>query len=273
MKIVILSFNHPVLTESAVNSALEIAEKDKILLVHNGSLPQNIMHLKYKFPDIEHLVILENKGFSGGANAGLKKAFEVSEWVLFMSNDCELTALPDVNLKSGIYAPVIFRRNTFQIESVGGAFNKKLLQLRHLKSAQKLFPEEDFYVPGAAFVIDKNSFEKLNGFDETLGTYWEDVDLSLRAKKLDIHLGLVEEIQLKHKIGKTCHKNPHYTAYLYQRNRAKVARRHVKSRVGAELQLAKKFSQHLSKHALRADWQRAKLSLKAYYDSLMNAQE
>ena len=130
MQAVILSYNHPQLTEKAVQSTLEHFPANNCILVHNGSLPNHLIQLKNRFPEIHHLVISENKGFSGGANAGLELAFQKSEWALLITNDCELLRVNEVDLEPGIYAPLIYKRQTNEIDSLGAAYNEKSLSLR-----------------------------------------------------------------------------------------------------------------------------------------------
>jgi GT2 family glycosyltransferase len=269
MHVVILSFNHPKLTAQCVLSALKLIPSEKIHVVHNGSTEAHITELRELFPEINHLVSFHNRGFSGGANLGLTAGFAQSEWILFITNDCELTRFSENNLEPGVYAPLIFKKGTEQVDSLGGAINSKNLNLRHLTSAHGLRANELFYIPGTAFFIHRTAFEKLNGFDESLGTYWEDVDFSLRAHKSNIKTGIFDSIWLRHKIGKTCHKDPYYTTYLYSRNQARIARRHFSNKALIEIKLAQKFCKRLSANIRRKDWVRTKLSLKAARDGFL----
>jgi GT2 family glycosyltransferase len=186
------------------------------------------------------LVIEQNKGFSGGANFALSAAFDMfgTNWVYFVTNDCELKTEPHEPQKPGLYAPLIHRRETQKIDSIGGVFNPFSGRLRHIYQIQEAFRflrinstpstfREYFYVPGTAFYIDQNTFKQLGGFDESLHTYWEDVDLSVRAHKMGIHVAIAPDTLLTHKVGKTCHKDPFYTNTLFHRNRSIVSRRHT----------------------------------------------
>jgi GT2 family glycosyltransferase len=63
--------------------------------------------------------------------------------------------------------------------------------------------------------------------DTTFHTYWEDVDFSMRAHRNDISIFRNPEAELLHGIGKTCHKKPYYSLFLYQRNRLKFFERYL----------------------------------------------
>lgn len=230
----ILSYNHPEHTANCINSALHFFQAKEIFLIHNGSLPQHVLNLKNQFPDIHHIELSTNAGFTAGANALLRFAFQTHKSVLFLTNDTELTAV-DFSFRDRLTDPDLFfssiqlmKRNSNTIDSTMGFLNPTNGLLSHQKSqpinneTQKLIP----YIPGTAFWISKKYFELLNGFDESFHTYWEDVDFSLRAQKQGLQLTTNLTTTAKHKIGKTCHKDRFYTYYLFQRNRGRFMRKH-----------------------------------------------
>lgn len=228
--IVILSYNHPQLTGQTIDSVLSFGfSPSQIHLVHNGSLKQHEAVLVEKYPSIVHMVLPTNIGFSGGANFGLKTVFEITTNILFLTNDTEVLTLPEIFPKNLPYFSVaILKRNTVLIDSIMGAVNLKTGHLSHLKEPGQIQSPETFiktYVPGTAFGMTKVAFEKLKGFDESLHTYWEDVELSLRAHQEGVPIGFSSLIKVKHKIGKTCHKDRFYTLFLFQRNRKRILKR------------------------------------------------
>jgi GT2 family glycosyltransferase len=226
------------------------------------------------------MVLAENRGFAGGASALLSEIFQNSgpsisseaslRWALFLSNDCELEegALQEPS-EAGLYAPTVLRRKTGQVESLGGYIETGRFRLHHCKDAESFNQRcktNTIYIPGASFWIDQNSWSRLGSFNEGLFAYWEDVELSLRASKLGIPLGLHPSTRLRHGIGKTCHKDPYYTSYLYQRNRIWVARAHLPftQRIFFGLRLGWEFLRR-SAHQIRSgDLSRLSLSSKAF---------
>lgn len=232
----ILSFNHPQLTAKCVRSVLENVAPQNIILTHNGSREENIKTLMEEFPKIDHLVLNENRGYSGGANATLQYAFQKSRWLLFLTNDCQLLNSPAIPHSPGLHAPLIYRRRAGKVDSLGGLFHPlrgRLEHIREIERAQKYLNFKkrrwfrQFYVPGTAFYLDASTYSLLGGFDESLHTYWEDVDLSARAHKLDVHVGITPETKILHQVGKTCHKDPYYTQILFWRNRQIISQRYT----------------------------------------------
>lgn len=243
---ILISYNHPEHTESAVRSILqhdeynENAHKCPLVLIHNGSEKKHIEQLRRTFPQIDHYELQQNKGYTGGANAGINYAIqkynENAIWILFLTNDCLLESWPDMNQVSNpaFLAPWVSMRKSEKIDSIGGRLNLITGKPSHLKRnidfhallQNKSHPNELPYIPGSAFLIHNSIFSALKGFDESLHTYWEDIDFSIRAHKSQFTLGELSSFKVRHKIGKTCHKDSHYTTYLYQRNRHRVCRKY-----------------------------------------------
>jgi len=237
----VLSFNHPELTLRCVLSARRAAPLSRILLVHNGSESRFVRSLQKDLPFVDQLVIPENQGYSGGVNAGLKLAFNASEWVLLLTNDCELQKFSQptpLQNRIGIWAPQIEVRKTSRIDSLGGAFDPIRLQLTHCRSAAEWvnLPQPKWrYAPGTALWLHRQVFQETGGLETEFGTYWEDVDFSIRAQAMNWQIGLAPETVIHHGVGKTCQKHAHYTSWLYWRNQYLFCHKHT-----APLRLARK---------------------------------
>lgn len=230
--ILILSYNHPDLTERCISSVLATGlNPQQITLVHNGSEQKFVTQLQKRFPQIQHLASEKNLGFTGGCNFGFSNCFQQFENVFFLTNDTEVIQLPlQFPRDYDLFSPLILKRKTEKVDSIAGALNTKTGRLRHLKTFNELKALSTFeksYIPGTAFGLTKACFQKVGLFDTQFHTYWEDVDYSLRASNLKCRIGFVEEFKLRHKIGKTCHKDRFYTLYLFQRNRRKLMHKHA----------------------------------------------
>lgn len=221
----VLSFNHPELTAKCLKSVLAHVSPTNVFLTHNGSLEMHVNELKKQFPAITHVVLRENKGYTGGANKALSEALKVFESVLFLTNDTEAIQLP-AHPPENFSSIKLLRRNSIEVDSVMGALNPKTGKLKHLKSLKDHNKKHLTYIPGTAFWMNQSAFAILQGFDERFHTYWEDVDLSLRAHKNGVTVSYDENTIFRHKIGKTCHKDRFYTYELFQRNRGRCMTKH-----------------------------------------------
>jgi GT2 family glycosyltransferase len=223
----ILSFNHPLITARCVRSVLKLIAPTKITLFHHGTLIQHRETLMSEFPQVNHLVTEENKGFSGGSNTLLHHLFKKHEWVYFLTNDTEVLNLGDLPGKPGFYAPLIWRRKIGVMDSIGAGFIPREQKLYHLKNIEAWESDPSLrYIPGTAFLLHRNVWEKVGEFDESLHTYWEDVDFSMRVLKTGELMKPHLKFELVHAIGKTCHKDPFYTRELFQRNKAIISERY-----------------------------------------------
>jgi len=262
----VLSFDHPELTARAVRSVLHHCLDCPVTLIHNGSRPENIQRLEQEFPAIIHEVLPENRGFSGGANHALKN--QQAKWLMFLTNDCSLESVGQTPTKPGLFAPLIFRRQTQNVDSIGGLFCPQSLQLEHLKAvgagSQESQPSTTFfYVPGTAFLIHRDLPKNGLLFDEGLGTYWEDVDYSVRAAQQGCAVGTAQEFVVRHGVGKTCHGKSLYTNYMFQRNRYRVCRRYGATHRAVIAAAGKR----IFRQAFSGQLKKAHESLKAFLDA------
>ncbi len=254
--VVVLSYNHIEITRACVRSLLNTLLHPNIFLIHNGSRAENIELLKKEFPTIRHEVLSENRGYSGGANFGLRCAFAEFEHVLFLTNDTEVLRIADPpKIQPAITSVTCMRRKTEIVDSIVGLVDVNSAELRHARTTADIESRSKnqlLYIPGTAFWIDRVAFNALNGFDESYHTYWEDVDLSYRALKSGINLAYDTNTVVRHKIGKTCHKDSFYSFYLFNRNRRRFMRQHQLSHFWFEIKF---FLQTLKRARYR--WPRA----------------
>jgi len=247
MAIVVLYFNKVRLTDRCLNSLLDAGvSSDRIYCMDNGSEPAFADKITNGFPELNHHKLKKNQGFSGGFNAALNQVFHDGyDQCLFLTNDTIFHRNTDVflsnclnELAAGMVAPCIrYLSNPDKIDSLGAFFRKETANLGHYHEYELpvfLQPDTD-YIPGTALAITKKTFEILQGTDESFHTYWEDVDLSFRASAAGIKLARCPRARIDHAVGQTCHKKPFYTTYLFQRNRLKFCRNHLR---GMDLQNA-----------------------------------
>lgn len=230
LSVAILSYNHPEITSRCISSVLEKIPPGQVLVYHNGSDSRYRQQLQEDFPDVYHFGRDKNGGYSGGVNGALEEAFKRSDWVFLLTNDTSLESavrIPE-DLLPGLYSPLVWFRKKDRIDYVGGRFDSRRGRLQHLahwgprRTEPGVFP----YIPGTAFLIHKSVFFKVGPMDESLHTFWEDVDYGVRAFQRKIPMGFLPDIQVLHMGGKTTRKKSFYTSYLFRRNRVKVSWRH-----------------------------------------------
>ena len=180
----------------------------EIILVDNASTDGSAEFVRTHFPRVRVIVLAENRGFSGGNNAGAREAR--GDYVAFLNNDtvadsswlCALRA--GIELASGFAlatSRIVYMHDAGVIDSAGdGLFRWGGAFKRHhgepVESADTA--AEVFGVCGGAFLMPKAVFHELGGFDDDFFASHEDVDLSYRVRLRGYRCRYVPEAIVRH---------------------------------------------------------------------------
>lgn len=234
----LLNFNGKNNTIACLES-LKTVKKDNfkltIVVVDNASTDGstsailNIIH-SASSGQISNLKFIQNKenlGFSGGHNVGIRYALENgADYILILNNDTyvdknfleELLKVADRNESVGILTPKIyfapgfeFHKNRYSKKDLGKVFwyaggemdlANVIGQHRGVDDVDKgQFDkiEETELATGCCMLIKKEVIEKAGMFDEKYFLYYEDSDLSMRAKKKGFKVSYVPKSLIWHK--------------------------------------------------------------------------
>jgi GT2 family glycosyltransferase len=219
LSIIILSYNTKDITLECINSVVKSIDDKlacEIIVVDNNSSDDTVKSLKTLQSQFSIIRIIENKenlGFAKANNQGAKEA--KSKYLLFLNSDVivdnvsfpelinhldshsqvgVLTVKLNLNTKGIDLAshrgfPTLWRsfcyfsglekllgRNRFLAKIFGGYH---LLQFDLNKEHEIDSPS------GAFFMVRKNVFDAVKGFDEDYFMYGEDLDLAFRIKKIN----------------------------------------------------------------------------------------
>ncbi len=145
---------------------------------------------------IEAVACTDNCGFGAGCNAAA--AAGKGQHILFLNPDAEILAWPsDWHPGRGIIGPAIIDSRGRRQQLYGRSRTVPAEILRIL-SPRQARPDGRGYVSGASLLIDRQSFDKLGGFDESFFMYYEDIDLCIRATEIGIPVGLAEQWRVLH---------------------------------------------------------------------------
>jgi len=125
--------------------------------------------LKNTFADFEIIQTGYNAGFGIGSNTSARKG--KSEYILFLNVDTEI--FPDAFTE--------LEKVVQSVDDSIGAFEMRQIPYEHPKYYDPVTMETT-WATGAAMVVKREVFDKLNGFDETIFMYCEDVDFSWRIR-------------------------------------------------------------------------------------------
>jgi GT2 family glycosyltransferase len=168
----------------------------EIIIVDNGSIDGSISKIRKEFEEHkDRIVILDlmnNLGFAIGNRIGANKA--LGKYILFLNNDtkvesstlCELASVMDRDPSIGVAQAKILRMdkpdtfdcagaimNVFGVSSPLGANEKDIGQYDQV--------DEISYAKGAAMMVRKEIWNRLDGFDPLFFVYCEESDFCWRV--------------------------------------------------------------------------------------------
>jgi len=185
----------------------------EVIVVDNASSDGGLDILEKEFPQVHLVKNKINLGFGGGNNEGAKKA--KGDYLLLLNPDViildqaiqKLIQSTEHYPKAGVIIPklVLADKKTVQpglinfrptlkrmiLEKPFKWFKRLILRFNFFKQlAQKISLDfwdfnrmrEVDWGTAAVMLVKRSLFEKLQGFDEKMFMYFEDVDLCLRAK-------------------------------------------------------------------------------------------
>jgi GT2 family glycosyltransferase len=215
--IIVLNFNKkPDLLEALESIFDSDYPNFKVVVVDNDSSDGSADAVAENFPQAHLIRNSENSGVSKGRNIGWRyadKTYEF-EYVIFLDDDTVvtkdfLTKLVDAydhHPEAGVLAGKAFTNiANKQLMSVGINVNFYTglvydLGVGELDHGQYDVPREVDAAGGFAFMVRADLFRQLDAFDERYSPYgWEDVDFSLRARKVGHTVRYVPSARLCHK--------------------------------------------------------------------------
>lgn len=188
----------------------------EVIIVDNNSVDGTLEFAKNLFPRFHYIKNRDNIGFAKGNNVAIRYALEkMADYVFLLNPDTVVKhdTLPKLvdeagRQPAGISSPVVFDGNTENIWFAGGKI--RWLAMKAIHARLRILPLKPYpteFVSGCAMLIDRKVFEKIGLFDERYFLYYEDTDLSLRARKKGFPLLVVPSASIRHfessRVGET----------------------------------------------------------------------
>ncbi len=208
LSIIIVSFNTRHLLSKCLQSLFsQISNSNdiEVIIVDNASNDDTIEYLENKYPQVKIIRNTENVGFGKANNQGVAQA--KGEWVLFLNSDTKFRdiilneVLKECSNHSKIYGIKLLNRDGTIQPSAGyfptlARLAAQMLfidDLPLIKRMYKPYQQNDinFYqkeqacdwVTGAFLLVSKQAFLSVNGYDESIFMYGEEIDLCYRLSK------------------------------------------------------------------------------------------
>lgn len=205
-------------------------ELEEIILVDSTSPDQTGEKLKKDFPAINYLPMPENRGYGTAVNAGAAQAR--GEWLLILNGDLEIhpgqiNGLRELAETKGadLIAPLQETPEGEPIPTVRNFPTPATILFARRSPLGKLFgnrggylrplPEKtervDGAVGGACFLVKKNKFLEIGGFDPNFFLFAEDTDLCKRLSGIGAKIFFTPKVKVRHFWSFSTGQNPKRT--------------------------------------------------------------
>lgn len=228
--VMILNFNGKHLLYDCLHSLKQTSYSNyEVYVIDNGSNDESIAYVSRLFPEVKTISFKKNHGFCEGYNKASRLVD--AEYMLFLNNDVIignpdwLTQMMKMILRDNVGVvggKLLMAQQKETIENVGGSM------LRWQGGIRLGFGEKDlhqydnssidpFCVSGAAFLIKREVFMTLGGFDSEMFAYSEDFDLCWRLRLLGYSIKYCPDAIIFHKASASWKKSMS-SLYLSHRN-------------------------------------------------------
>ena len=204
---IIVNWNDKDVIVECIQSILDQnRNKIDIIISDNGSKDDSVEFIRKRFPSIKIIENGENLGFGSAINRGLGLA--KGDYLLFLNSDLklhskcvgELAKVLESDSNVGGTIPKILhidQQNT--INSLGVLINYTGIAYPNLLGQKDPGYQEPFESAcGGIFMLKREVYETVGGFDEDLFLYHEDHDLSWRIRLAGWHLKVTPQAIMYH---------------------------------------------------------------------------
>ncbi|MBN7814644.1 glycosyltransferase family 2 protein [Algoriphagus pacificus] len=220
--IILVNWNGFDFTAACLQSLRKVEFPDfQVIVVDNASENSEGKRLLSTFPEILLIENPVNLGFAGGNNSGIRRALEDGyTHIMLLNNDTEVE--PDflgemmlvfkIQKNLGIVQPLItFLNDKTKIWSAGGTWNSFLGRAitRGDRNEISAFQAKDVsldWATGCCLLIKREALLAAGLLNEGYFAYFEDVEWSLRFRKMGYGIGLASKAMVYHEAGASSKK-------------------------------------------------------------------
>jgi len=219
-----------------------------VVVVDNASTDRSLL-VAQASPGVTVLTNDRNRGFATACNQGAR--IGRSDFLLFLNPDAELEFDTLTQLHACMNSSAAHRAGVFGAQMVNRAGDRqsscsrfptlwlaavemtglsrvapRVFPRRHLSPSESSAGGMVDQVIGSFFVVSRELFELLDGFDERFFVYYEDVDFAYRARAVGRPCYFCPNVRVYHEGGVSSDRLPAMRLYYSLRSRTEFARKH-----------------------------------------------
>jgi len=221
--LIVLNWNDKELSRKCLSSIEKVSYPNyEVLIVDNNSEDGSVDFFKENFPKYDILALEDNLKYAGGNNAAVEYLKpEEEDFLVFINNDTIVSSdfldylidpfLNDTNCIITV-PKILFAMDINKIWYAGGIVNMwkgsiEHIGIRNFDGPRYSFMMETGYATGCCLCINYADFKRLNYFDTTFNMYCEDVDLSIRARKMNRKIVYSPKSIILHSVSQSLGEN------------------------------------------------------------------
>ncbi len=215
VSIIVVNYNGKRHLETCINSLQNIAyPRYEILLVDNASNDDSVDFVRNNFPQVKIIKNKANLGYAEANNIGAKES--KGKYLVFLNNDIkaepnflnELITEMEKDSSIGMCQGKVFLMdNPKNLDSIGTYFTSagflRHIGLKEEDRGQYDQKREIFSPKGVCIVINRNLFEKIEGFDNDFFVYFEESDLAWKVWLAGYRVLYIPQSVIYHKVAAT----------------------------------------------------------------------
>lgn len=231
LAVIVPTWNGAHLLGGCLDSLARQSVRPHVIVVDNGSTDRSVEFVTSRHPGVQLVCLPANRGFAGGVNAGIAAARAGgARWIGLLNNDAVaeehwverlldvLRAHPQV----GIATARILDATGRLVDSTGDFYTVWGIPYPRGRGqpndARLCTPGPVFAASGGASLYRVTVFEEVGVFDESFFAYYEDVDLSFRARLAGWDIHYVPDALVWHAMGATSSTLGDFTRYHVVKN-------------------------------------------------------
>jgi GT2 family glycosyltransferase len=209
--------------------AQQTLRPSQVLVVDNGSTDASVELVRELFPEARLVTFSENRGFAAAMNAGIAETR--ADLVAFLNNDAvaeptwleELAACVARHPEAAAATSKLLAHEPGRLDGAGDGLTRSFLPYvrGHDQPDDGRFADEVevFGASGAAALWRAPVLRELGGFDERFFAYYEDVDLSFRARLRGYEIWYAPRSVVRHTRGGTAGQHVDFALFHPVKNR------------------------------------------------------